>query len=73
MKEKKLDYYECIDVIVASRKLAYLLEMNKDNDYMPEKIVDLMEKCFCLNGDILIALRADGYTFEQIIEDFKKV
>ena len=31
MKEKKLDYYECIDVIVASRKLAYLLEMNKDN------------------------------------------
>lgn len=72
MKEKKLDYYKCIDVIVASRNLAYLLEMNMDNDYMPGKIVDLMEKCFCLNGDILNALRSDGYTIEEIVEDFNK-
>lgn len=70
MKGKKLDYYKCIDVIIASRKLAYLLEMNMDNDYMPGKIVDLKEKCFCLNGDIINALKADGFTVEQMIEDF---
>lgn len=73
MKEKKLDYYKCIDVIVASRNLAYLLEMNMDNDYMPGKIVDLMEKCFCLNGDIINALKADGYDVEQMIEEIYKV
>ena len=73
MLGKIVDYYKCIEVIVASRKLACLLEMNKDNDYMPGNIVDLMEKCFCLNGDIVNALKADGYTVEEIIEGFYKV
>lgn len=73
MLGKVVDYYKCIEVIVASRKLAYLLEMNKDNDYMPGEIVDLMEKCFCLNGDIINALNADGYDVEQMIEEIYKV
>lgn len=72
MKEKNEKYYKCIEVIEASRKLTLLLGMNKGNEYMPEKIADLMENCFCFNGDILNALMSDGYTIEEIVEDFNK-
>lgn len=71
MKNKNDEYFKAIDIINMSRRLNLLLELNKDNKYLTQEMVKcLNEKCSLLDGDIIISLKNDGYTVDQMIEDF---
>lgn len=71
MKNKNDEYFKAIDIINMSRRLNLLLELNKDNKYLTQELVKcLKEKCSLLNGDIIVFLKKDGYTVDQMIEDF---
>lgn len=71
MKNKNDEYFKAIDIINMSRRLNLLLELNKDNKYLTQEMVKFFnEKCSLLDGDIIISLKNDGYTVDQMIEDF---
>lgn len=71
MKNKNDEYFKAIDIINMSRRLNLLLELNKDNKYLTQEMVKFFnEKCSLLDGDIIVSLKNDGYTVEQMIEDF---
>lgn len=71
MKNKNEEYFKAIDIINMSRRLNLLLELNKDNKYLTQEMVKFFnEKCSLLDGDIIVSLKNDGYTVEQMIEDF---
>lgn len=71
MKNKNEEYFKAIDIINMSRRLNLLLELNKDNKYLTQEMVKFFnEKCSLLDGNIIVSLKNDGYTVEQMIEDF---